>query len=349
MGQMRILLDILHPAHVHFFRIFREEMLMRGHAVKVTARRKDVTLNLLDAYDIPFEVLSHESRSRIGAVQELIVRTRRLVRVCKEFQPDIVMGIMGVSAVPAGRLARCSTAVLYDTEIARQSNRFIFPIADYVITPECFSAPVHGNHVTYNGYHELAYLHPSRFRPDSAALRDFGLSAKEPFVLVRLVSRSASHDVGDRWMSHDQQMRMVDELAKHARVVVSSETELSTNLNALRLTGPVEKIHHVIAQSRLVLGESATMASEAAVLGTPAVLISHTSRGYIDDLSSRYGLVERVSPDQWESGLRRAISYLSAAPEVYIGAQQQLLRDHIDVTGWLVEWCEATQARNRLD
>ena len=34
---MRILIDILHPAHVHFFRPFIGEMQARGHEIRVTS------------------------------------------------------------------------------------------------------------------------------------------------------------------------------------------------------------------------------------------------------------------------------------------------------------------------
>jgi predicted glycosyltransferase len=41
---MRILIDVLHPAHVHFFRNFHTEMEERGHELCITARSKDRTL-----------------------------------------------------------------------------------------------------------------------------------------------------------------------------------------------------------------------------------------------------------------------------------------------------------------
>ena len=46
---MRILIDILHPAHVHFFRNFHEEMADRGHELCITARDKDRSVDLLRA------------------------------------------------------------------------------------------------------------------------------------------------------------------------------------------------------------------------------------------------------------------------------------------------------------
>ena len=56
---------------------------------------------------------------------------------------------------------------------------------------------------SYAGYHELAYLHPNRFRPDPAALDAFGVSPDEPYSIVRFVSWQAVHDRRERGLSAD--------------------------------------------------------------------------------------------------------------------------------------------------
>ena len=55
---MKVLVDIIHPAHVHFFRNAISELQKKGHEVAVTARKKDVTIDLLENYGIPFTCLS---------------------------------------------------------------------------------------------------------------------------------------------------------------------------------------------------------------------------------------------------------------------------------------------------
>ena len=52
---MRILIDILHPAHVHFFRNFHDEMAGRGHDLYITARDEDRSLELLCDFGLPYE------------------------------------------------------------------------------------------------------------------------------------------------------------------------------------------------------------------------------------------------------------------------------------------------------
>jgi predicted glycosyltransferase len=44
---MKVLIDIGHPAHVHFYKNTIKELEAKGHEVLVTARDKDVAINLL--------------------------------------------------------------------------------------------------------------------------------------------------------------------------------------------------------------------------------------------------------------------------------------------------------------
>ena len=68
---MKILLDILHPAHVHFFRNTITNLKKEGHNVLITARDKDLTLKLLDLYKIAYNCISTEAGSKTGLFAEL--------------------------------------------------------------------------------------------------------------------------------------------------------------------------------------------------------------------------------------------------------------------------------------
>src|SRR5439155_10080912 len=91
---MRILIDILHPAHVHFFRNFHDEMAGRGHDLYITARDKDRSLELLCDFGLPYEQISAQHR-RGGLAVEMVQRTRRLLTAVRTFRPDVMTGIMG--------------------------------------------------------------------------------------------------------------------------------------------------------------------------------------------------------------------------------------------------------------
>jgi predicted glycosyltransferase len=336
---MRILIDILHPAHVHFFRHFHAEMTDRGHELCITARDKDRSIELLEAFALPYQQISTQ-RSGGRLMVEMIQRTGRLLGVARRFRPDVMTGIMGPSIALAGALTRVPAVVFYDTEFAVQTNRFVYPLASSVCTPDCYQARVRGRHVQYPGYHELAYLHPRRFQPDPARLEAFGVTAGEPYSIVRFVSWQAVHDRRERGLTLTQKRRLTEVLQRRGRVLISSEAPLPPELTNLAVRGPVEEIHHLIAHAQLVVGESATMASEAAVLGVPAVFIATTSRGYIDDEERRYGLVRHFTEDAYDTAVSTIEELLAKPRAEFATARHQLLEDKVDVTTWMVEYFE---------
>ncbi|HYK70274.1 MAG TPA: DUF354 domain-containing protein [Streptosporangiaceae bacterium] len=340
---MRVLIDILHPAHVHFFRNFYAEMEGRGHQVCITARDKDRSVELLQAFGLPYEQISQQ-KSGAGLAVEMAQRTPRLMRIMREFRPDAMTGIMGPSIALAGalRLRRVPAVVFYDTEFAVQTNRIVYPLAYSVCTPDCYQGQVPGRHLTYPGYHELAYLHPSRFRPDPAVLAEFGVQPGEPYSIVRFVSWQAVHDRRELGLTLAQKTHLIEVLQRYGRVLISSEGQLTPELADLAISGPVEKIHHLLAHARLVVGESATMSSEAAVLGVPAVFIATTGRGYTDDEERRYGLVRHFTEDDYDKALSAVEETLAEPPATWEAARRRLLDEKIDVTGWMVDYFEKT-------
>jgi len=338
---MRILIDILHPAHVHFFRNFHTEMTDRGHQVCITARDKDRSVELLQAFGLPYQQISRQ-KSGTGLAVEMAQRTARLMKIMRSFRPDVMTGIMGPSIAVAGAVRGVPAVVFYDTEFAVQTNRMVYPLAHSVCTPDSYQGKVPGRHLQYAGYHELAYLHPNRFQPDPTVLGEFGISPGEPYSIVRFVSWQAVHDRKERGLSPKQKLHLIEVLERRGRVLISSESPLEGRLADLAVPGRVEQIHHLIAQARLVVGESATMSSEAAVLGVPAVFIATTGRGYTDDEERRYGLVRHFTEDQYDMALSAIEEILAEPADTWRTARQRLLEEKIDVTAWMIDYFETS-------
>lgn len=339
---MRFVIDILHPAHVHFFRNFVAEMETRGHEFLVTVRDKEIAVDLLRAYAIPHRVISRQARGSVALAAELAARTARFWRLARPFRPDYLLGIMGPTIALAGKALPAKTVIFYDTEMATVTNWFAYPLADAVCTPTCYQKRVGRNHVTYPGYHELTYLHPDRFTPDPGVLAAHGLAGDRPLYVVRFVSWEASHDVGERGFSLAHKERLVERLAARGRVLITSEAPLPESLRPYRLALPVEAIHHVLAFADLLVGESATMASEAAVLGTHALFVSKTGRGYTDEQEADYGLVHNFTDRQADAALAE-VDRLLALDDLKEDARRRrrrLLAEKIDVTAWMVDFFE---------
>jgi len=281
---VKVLFDVLHPAHVHFFRALIEELKRDGHQPIVASREKDVTTDLLDRFAIPHHPISRIGKSKSALLTELCIRSWRLARLIRREKPTVLLGIMGAFIAPLGALFRIPSLVFYATESATLSNTYVYRTCTRFITPECFRHRFGPKHFTYPGSQELAWLHPNRFQPDPSVLDEVALAPGAPFTIVRLVSWGASHDIGHQGLSPDFKQKAIERFQKYGTVFISSESPLPREFEKYRLNLPVDRLHSLIHFASLVFGESATLAAEAAMLGTPAVYLDNCGRGFTDQL-----------------------------------------------------------------
>ncbi|MBW1897153.1 MAG: DUF354 domain-containing protein, partial [Deltaproteobacteria bacterium] len=219
---MRILVDISHPAHVHFFRNAINLWQEHGHAVRVVARDKDMTCDLLKRFKIPFKVLSYARTGPLGWAAEMMVHTARLLPLVVNFRPHVMLQIGGTFVAPVGWLTATPTWAFTDTENASLSNAITFPMVDRIFTPKCYKLNHGAKHRRFAGFHELAYLHPRRFVADPSVLTPFGLKPGDPFFIVRFVAWQSLHDIDQKWFGAREKIELVKILAQHGRVFVSS-------------------------------------------------------------------------------------------------------------------------------
>ncbi|HVL10649.1 MAG TPA: DUF354 domain-containing protein [Burkholderiaceae bacterium] len=291
----RILVDVCHPAHAHFFRVPIRLWTEQGHHVSVTSRNKDVAIEILDSLGIPHRSLGEAAGTPLGLAVELVRRNLLLTQHIRRTKADIAVALGGTFAAQSAFVSRIPSVVFYDTEMASMQNRITYPLATRVVVPNCYDGwTPHGKTIRYPGYHELSYLDPRWFAPDRAIALQAGLDEHRPTYLVRLVSWTANHDIGDRGLSPALMEAAIERLSTHGKVIVSSEAALPAHLQPFLYRGPALHMHHLMAFCRGYFGESATMASECAVLGVPAVYMANSRRGYTDEQQSKYGLVRNV-------------------------------------------------------
>lgn len=341
---MKIAVDITHPAHVHFFKNAIEKWRARGHFVYITSRGKDIALQLLDALGLRHHPLSSVGSGPVGLGLELLTRGYKATRILSRVRPDICTAISGTFISPVGRLLGIPVVVFSDTEHAGIANDISFSCASIVISPECYRGTIRYRQARYRGYHELAYLHPLYFSPDPKVLKLLGVEAREPFVIMRFVGWGASHDTGHSGLTIKTRIKAATEFSKHARVFITSEKPLPAELVGFKISIPAELIHHALYYATLLYGESATMASECAVLGTPAIYVDFTGRGYTDEQEAKYGAVFNFGEGEEEQ--RRSVEKgmeLLNTPDVkriWVAKRKKLLEDTIDVTSFVGDLIE---------
>lgn len=291
---MRIIIDICHPAHFHFFRNPINILRANGHEVVVTSRDKEMTLELIESEGWDHVLLCRTARNSSGLLAELVQRNVALFKLVRKFDPDVMAAIGGIFVAQVGALTRTPSVVFYDTENARLQNLLTYPFASIVSVPNCYESWVPGHTVRYAGYHELSYLQPNYFKPDIRVAMKNGLAPNVDTFLIRVVAWKANHDVGEEGWSTELLSKVVNKLTERGKVIISSEMDLPTDLQTYRFSGNPSEIHHLMAYCRLYIGESATMASESVVLGVPAIYVAKTGRGYCNQQEQEFGLLKNV-------------------------------------------------------
>lgn len=334
---MDILLVIAHPAHVHFFRNFIREMEERGHELHVMLKERENTKILMDQFGLDHQEFGKTYPDRFSKGYGVFYNDISLLRKIGRNTIDVTASIGGLYSVHAGKMLDAVAIDFMDTEGARFTNMLTFPFADMIATPDCYSSPVpEDKHIPYPGYHELAYLHPNRYEPDGSILDHIDVGQGE-YIVVRFSSLDASHQRGERALNIKEKLQLIRYLEGYGRVYVNSESRLPSSLKKHRIPVPDDKFLDLLAFSKLYVGEGATAASEAGVLGVPWIYISKKGRCYLDDQQKRYSLGKHCK-DLKET--KEAVIELLQGDQDFKRAQKRLLRDKIDVTGWMIELFE---------
>lgn len=337
---LRVIIDIGHPAHVHFFKNTIWNLEKKGHKVMVVSRDKDVVVELLNAYGIPHTVLSKVKPGKAHLIEEWFIREYKLLLISKKFNPDVLMGILSPTVAQVAWMLRKKSIIFNDTEHAVLAQKITYPFCDIICTPSCYLKDAGKKQIRYSGYHELAYLHPSYFTPRSEILKELGVEVGEPFAILRFISWGAHHDVGQHGI--ENKLALVQELEKHGKVFITSEGPLAGEFERYRIKVAPEKIHHLLYYATLYVGEGATMAVECALLGTPSIYVSTLAgtMGNFSELQEKYGLLFNYSSS--EDALSKALELLKdpELKKIWGLKRAALLKDKIDVTGFMIKLIE---------
>ena len=332
---MNIFINISHPAHFHFFKNAIRVFLNHEHKVIIGARKKEFTIDLLKACNWEHIILTNKDEGISGMMKELFQQQMKIAKIIKQHSIDLMLQIGGIFNAPIGRLYGIPTFAFSDTENNKWGNRLSYPLSKHVLSPTCFDHDVGGfwkNQIFYPGYHELSYLSPTYVHESIVPENKF---------LVRFVGWKAIHDIGEKGLSNEQKLGIIGILKKYGAVYVSSEAPLPDEIAAFACKFHPSEIHDFMKTCKMIVGESATMASEAACLGIPAIFISDTGRGYTTEQDRRYGLIKHYRLDQWEEIIQRMELWASKdLSEEWQKRRWRMLKEEIDVTAWLVDLIE---------
>ncbi len=335
---MKILIDIGHPAHVHLFRHFAQEMTKKGHKFLFTTREKEVAVHLLKHFGFDFVSFGKPYKSLPGKLFGLVKFNLKLLKVSMRFKPDLFISAGSFYASHISFLMHKPHITFEDTGNMEQVKLYL-PFSEVILVPKAFHKDLGPKQIRYSGYHELAYLHPNQFKPNSDILKQLCVEKDETYIVIRFVSWNASHDAGQVGFSLERKIELVQKISKYGKVFISSEGDLPAELEQFRVGISPEYIHDAMAFASLYIGEGATMASECAALGTPAIYVNSITAGTLEE-QENYGLLYGFRSS--DGVIEKALEILKNPEEKkkWKSRQKKMLSEKIDVTAFMVWFVE---------
>jgi len=273
----------------------------------------------------------------IGKIFGLIKNEIQIVKASLQFHPDFFISHGSTIAGFAAFILHKPHIALEDT-FNMEQVRISVPFSSVVLTGDYHHPSLGKKEIRYPGFHELAYLHPNVFKPNENVLEKLGVAKRKKYAIIRFVAWNATHDVGQQGIANSDKLKLVKLIARYMKVFVSSEGVLPDAFREYQIRIKPEQMHDALHYAHLFVGEGATMASEAALLGTPSVFIHNKSFGSIEDQAS-YGLIFRYDNDSdgVEAALQK-ISELASEDKVkdrFARLRDQMLTKKIDLTAFL--------------
>jgi uncharacterized protein len=293
-------------------------------------------------------VYSKSTPSKTGKVLSLPYNVLRAHKELRKFKPDIVTG-MGVYDAFAAFLLGAKCIEFDDSEpnVNKISYSIQFklylPFVDVIITPESFMDHLGKKQIRVNSFKELAYLHPNYYRPDKGIKELLGLRENEEYALLRFNAFDAVHDFRIVGFSDSDKVLLVRELEKYARVFISSEAGVPDEIKDCVMKIPKSRIHDAIYYAKMMVADTGTMVTEAACLGTPAIMLHSSVKkfGNFVELENKYELIFGYDHES-NQAIEKAVELIKNPnlKEEWKARREKLLSDKIDMTQYMVDFIE---------
>lgn len=341
---MKIIIEIAHPGNVHYFKYIINELKKKKHKILVVSRNRGPTIKLLNFYGINHIPISKAKKGFMGMVYEIIERDWNLYKIAKQFRPDLLVG-RSISFAHVSRLIGAK-AILDDDDgkAAGVIRHIIYPFVDTICTPSCLSDNLGEKQIRYNGYKELAYLHPNWFKPNLNVLEKFNLPQNATYFVLRFVSFKASHDFNKKGLSIETKYKIIKKLERYGKIFISSESELPPEFKKYQISIPPYLFHDLLYFSTLYIGDSQTVTTESAVLGVPT-LHSNSFYNKIDnfkELANKYKLMFSYPISEQDKLIKKIDELLKIKnlKQIWHKKRDKMLKDKIDVTKFMVDFID---------
>jgi len=289
---MKVWYDACTGKHVRYGVAVARKLRALGHELILTTRKHPDTLPLAEFLNEKFIAAGkYNPESLLTRLKE---GTRRQLMFCKIFEKEtpkvaISHGSVDLCRVAFGLGEKVITTV--DTPYAEAVHRLTLPLSDYVVISKAIPKEslqvygVKGEIVSFNGVDEIAWIKNSKPK----VRYDFG----KPLIVVRQIEEKAVYT-----QKAVDMISLAKKLTKLGKVVFLSRYHRKTVKGLIIPKGFVDSAS-LVAQADLFVGAGGTITREAALQGTPAIVVNAFQQQYVNDFLMERGFpIAKVDPSE---------------------------------------------------
>ena len=344
---MRYIFHLGHPAHFHLFKNVINQLKKNGHSIAILIKKKDILDDLLNASALDYYNILPKGRkdSKLGIIIGILQSDYEILKFSMKFKPDILIG-SSYAISHVGKILKIHSINLNedDSKVIPLYSKLSYPWASVILSPRvCDNGKWNLKSIKYDSYHELSYLHPNNFVPDLSLVKKYFPVDKRYFI-IRFAKLSAHHDSNITGIDQFIAEKLVNILSPFGSIYITSERDLETKFEKFRIRINPLDIHHVMAFSSLFIGDSQTMAAEAAVLGIPFIRYNDfvDEIGYLNELEKIYQLGFGIKSGQTSELFQKVNDLVRQdnVKEIFQARRQIMLSQKIDFASYLVWFIE---------
>jgi uncharacterized protein len=333
------------PAQIHFFKNIVKKIESDGNNVYMLIRAQGEARDIAQELGISYYSYSSESNkldsSKLSKMLSVPHDILRAYDYLKNLNINLITGF-GLYDAYESFLLRVPSIIFTDDEPKSVSKIFnayfnaYYPFISTLITPTSFRCDYGKKHYKINSFKELSYLHPKYYTPNDDIYDILKIDRSEPFVLLRFNSFKAFHDFYITGFSEDDKIKLANDMERYAHVFITNEGELSSELKKYQIKIPKSRIHDVLYYTNLFITDTATMATEAAILGTPTIrcnsLVGENDLGNFIELEKKFHLISNHKYPQTAIEKANELIQIPNLKKTWRSRSNILLEEKIDIS-----------------
>jgi len=298
---MKIWYDAGTGKHVRYGAAIAKRLRTLGHEVILTTRSHPDTLPLANLLNEEFITVGrYDPTSLLSRLRESLKRQLVFCKMFKEDKPNVAISHQSVELCRVAFGLGIPSIATHDTPHAEAANRLTMSLIDFLVVSKALPiSHIKGYKIKkmfrFDGVDEVAWI--QNFKPKVK------YNYKRPLIVVRELQTKASYVEG----KSDVTRILTKKLTALGNVLFLSRYQRRP---AKGLIIPKEFIDSasLVAQADLVISIGGTIAREAALQGTPTIVIPSIRRFHVNDYLSKMGFpIFTVSPDKVPSYSKRLL------------------------------------------